>query len=58
MPWIISVNSFRFFNNISETLLSANIYYTSLERPFHSASARVCCIKIHAEMTEILQVKD
>ena len=33
------------------------IIYTSLERYFNSAFARSCCIKIHAEMEEKLQVK-
>ena len=33
-------------------------YLISLERLSYSASAYVCYIKIHAEMTEILQVKD
>ena len=56
--WIMSVNKFRFFNNISENMQLTNIYNISLERCYCSASADVCCIKIHAEMTEILQVKD
>ena len=56
--WIMSVNNFRFFNNISESMQLTNIYNISLERCYCSASADVCCIKIHAEMTEILQVKD
>ena len=30
----------------------------SLERLYYSTSGYVCYIKIHAEMTEILQVKD
>ena len=34
------------------------LIYISLERLYYSTSAHVCCIKIHAEMTEILQVKD
>ena len=34
------------------------MYNMSLEKCYCSASADVCCIKIHAEMTEILQVKD
>ena len=29
-----------------------------LERLIYSASAHVCCIKIHAEIKELLQVKD
>ena len=53
--WIMSVNNFRFFNNISESMQLTNIYNISLERSYCSASADVCCIKIHAEMTEILQ---
>ena len=32
--------------------------YISLERLYYSTSAHVCYIKIHVEMTEILQVKD
>ena len=39
-------------------MLPTNMYYISLERSFSSASAHVCCIKIHAEVKEILQVKD
>ena len=46
VPWIISVNNFRFFTNISETILPTNIYYISLERSFSSASAHVHCIRI------------
>ena len=34
------------------------MYNISLERCYSSASAHVCCINIHAEMTEILQGKD
>ena len=45
-------------SNVSETLQRRNMYFMLLERSFDSASTRVCCIKIHAEMTEILQVKD
>ena len=56
--WIMSVNNFRFFNNISESMQLTNMYNISLERCYCSASTDVCCIKIHAEMTEILQVKD
>ena len=58
VPWINSVTNFRFFTNISETVLPTNMYYISLKRSFYSTSARVCCIKVHAEMNEILQVKD
>ena len=58
LPWIPGVINFQVFSNISETRLPTNMYYTSLERLFYSASARLCCIKIQAEMTEILQVKD
>ena len=29
-----------------------------MRRPSYSASTHICYIKIHAEMTEILQVKD
>ena len=32
--------------------------YVSLERLYYSTSAHVCYIKIHAEMTEILEVID
>ena len=56
--WIMSVKNFRFFNNISESMQLTNMYNMSLERCYYSASADVCCIKILAEMTEILQVKD
>ena len=55
VPWIISVKN---FTNISETMLPSNMDYISLERSFHRASNHVCCIKLHSEMTEILQVKD
>ena len=58
VSWITSVNNFRSFTYISETMLSINMYYISLERSLYSASARVCCIKIHAEIKELLQVKD
>ena len=34
------------------------MYYISLESLFYSASAHVYCIKINAEMKELLQVKD
>ena len=50
VPWIISVNNFRFSNNISETMLHIDMYNISLERSFYSASDRVSCIKIHAEI--------
>ena len=33
------------------------MYYISLKRSFYSTSDSLCCIKIHAEMTEKLQVK-
>ena len=58
--WIMSVNNFRFFNNISESMQLTNIYNISLERCYCSASADVYSINIniHAQMTEILQVKD
>ena len=42
-----------FFSNIFETMLHTSMSYTSFERPFYSASASVCCIKIHAEMNEL-----
>ena len=58
VPWIMSVNNFRFFTNILKSMLAINMYYMSLERLFYSASAHVCCIKIHAEIKELLQVKD
>ena len=32
--------------------MSTYKYYISLERSFHSASAGVCCLKIHVEMAE------
>ena len=47
---IISVNNFRFSNSISETMLPIDMYNISLERSFYSASDRVSCIKIHAEI--------
>ena len=43
--WIACINAIKMYN-------------ISLERYTYRASAHVCCIKIHAEMTEILQVKD
>ena len=58
MTWITCVNNFQFFTNISETMLPTNMYYISLERLLYSASACVFCIKIHAEIKELLQVKD
>ena len=58
VPWITSVYNFWFCTNISETMLPINIYYISLVRSFYSASASVCCIRIHEEMAEILQVID
>ena len=57
-PGTMSVNNFRFFTNISKILLSTNMYNISLERSIYSAFARVCCIKLHAEIKELLQVKD
>ena len=57
ISWITSVNNFRFFTNISETMLPINMYYISLERLLYSASAHVCCIKIHPEIKELLKVK-
>ena len=57
VPWIISVNNFRFSNNISETMLPRDMYNISLERSFYSASDCVSCIKIHAEIKALLQVK-
>ena len=56
--WIISVNKFHFFNNILESMSLTNMYNISLERYSYSASAHACCIKIHAEITEILEVKN
>ena len=57
--WIISVNSFQFFTNILETICPTYMYHISLERLFfYSASAHVCCIKIHGEIKELLQAKD
>ena len=50
--------AFPAITNISETMLPTNMYYISLERSFYSASGHVCCIKIHAEIKELLQVKD
>ena len=57
VPWIISVNNFRFFTHILEIMQLTNTYYISLERSFHSASARLCCIKIQTEMDEKSQIK-
>ena len=34
-----------------------NMYNILLERYSGNASVRFCCIKIHAEMTEVLQLK-
>ena len=56
VPWIM-VNKCQFFINISETIFPTNMYYMSLERSFYSASARFCCIEIHGEAAEKLQVK-
>ena len=49
---------FSFFNNISESMHLTNMYNISPERYCYSTSAHVCCIKIYAEMTDILLVKD
>ena len=57
VPWIISVNNFLIFTNISENMQPTNMYYISLERSLNSASARSYCIKIHTEMAEKMQVK-
>ena len=38
-------------------MLPIDMYNISLERSFHSDSDRVSCIKIHAEMKALLQVK-
>ena len=54
----MSVNNFRFFTNISETMCPTNMYHISLERSFYSASAHVCCIKIHVEIKKLLQVNN
>ena len=32
VPWITSINNFRFFINILDTVLPTNMYYISLER--------------------------
>ena len=37
-------------------MLPTNMYYILLERSFYSTSTHVCGLKIHAEITEILQV--
>ena len=58
LPWITCVNNFRFFTNISITMLPTNMYYISLERSLYRASASVYCIKIHVEIKELLEVKD
>ena len=34
------------------------MYYISLEKSFHGASAPSCCIKIHAGMGEKLHIQD
>ena len=47
-----------FFTDISETMLPTKMYCISLERLFYSASAHVCCMKIHAKVKELLQFKD
>ena len=54
----MSITSYRFYTNISETMLPINMYYISLERSLYSTSACVCCIKIQADIKELLQVKD
>ena len=56
IPWIISVNNFRFFTNISEIMYSTKHVVISLERSFYSVFSSVCCIKIDVKITEILQV--
>ena len=38
------------------TIKPKDVLYTSLERYFNTFSARFCCIKIHSEMVEKLQV--
>ena len=53
LAWIISVNKFRFFNNVSEPVSSTYLYYKSLEKFFNSASADVCCIEIYAVFCSI-----
>ena len=58
LPWIISVDNFRFFTNILETFSRTYIYYISLEMSFHSASSHFCCKIIEAEMAEKWQVND
>ena len=55
---IMSENNFHFFTNISESMCPTNMYHISLERSFYNASAHVCCIKIHAKIKKLLQVKD
>ena len=50
LPWIISVNKFRFFTNILNTLQPTNVCNISLERNLLRAPTHFCCIKIHAEM--------
>ena len=51
-------NECEFFTNISKTMWPTNMNHISLEKLFYSASAHVCCIKIHVEIKELLQVKD
>ena len=53
-----SVDNFRFFLISQKPYPLQICIYRPLERSFYEASARVCCIKIHAKMTEILVVKD
>ena len=54
VSWIIkSVYSFRFFNQYLKNYVTHKyVLYMAQEKSFHSASTRVCCIHIHAEMTE------
>ena len=47
----------RFQYLLSIVTLPIDMYNISLERSFYSASDRVSCIKIHAEMKALLQVK-
>ena len=58
VPWITSVNNFQLVTNILETMSPRNMYYVSLERFFAVLLLVFVAYKIHAEMTEILPVKD
>ena len=49
---------YNFQSNVSKTILSANLLYTSVQRYDNRISPHFDCIKIHNELVEKLQVKD